>query len=61
MKKEQRKPDPKRGEAAFVLAIVMGLLLGLAIKRIRVGIVIGIVLGLLIVAASWLRTTRRQE
>ena len=61
MKKDERKPDAKRGEAAFVLAIVLGVVLGLAIKRIRVGIVIGIVLGLLIVAAGWLRTSRRQD
>jgi hypothetical protein len=53
---KERKPDTKRGELAFMVAIVLGLLLGVFIKRIRVGLVIGIVLGLLIVSAGVLRS-----
>jgi len=54
-----KKPDAKRGEAAFIFAIVLGLLLGIAIKRIRIGIMIGLVLGLLIVFTGLLRSTRK--
>ena len=56
---QERKPDARRGEMAFIFAIVIGLLLGIAIKRIRIGLVIGIGLGLLIVFTSTLRSTRR--
>lgn len=55
----EKKPDARRGEMAFVVAIVLGLLLGIFIKRIRVGLVIGIGLGLLIVFTGLLRSTRR--
>jgi hypothetical protein len=55
----ERKPDARRGEAAFLFAIVLGLALGFMIKRIRVGIVIGMVLGGLIVLMGWLRSTRK--
>lgn len=54
-----KKPDARRGEMAFVVAIVLGLLLGIFIKRIRVGLMIGIALGLLIVFTGLLRSTRR--
>lgn len=53
---KERKPDAKRGELAFIVAIILGLLVGLFIKRIRVGLVIGVVLGLLIVSAGVLRS-----
>jgi hypothetical protein len=55
----EKKPDARRGEMAFVVAIVLGLLLGIFIKRIRVGLMIGIALGLLIVFTGLLRSTRR--
>jgi hypothetical protein len=55
----KNKPDTKRGEAAFIFAIILGLALGIMIKRIRVGILIGIVLGIFIVTTGWLRTTRK--
>jgi hypothetical protein len=45
----EKKRDIRRGEVAFMFAIVLGLLLGLFIRRIRVGLVIGLGLGLLIV------------
>ncbi|MES1220069.1 MAG: hypothetical protein ABUT20_31495 [Bacteroidota bacterium] len=55
----QQKPDNKRGEMAFIFAIVLGLLLGILIKRIKVGIIIGIVLGLLILFTGMLRSKKR--
>jgi len=55
----EKKPDARRGEMAFLFAIVLGLLLGVFIKRIRVGLMIGIALGLLIVFTGLLRSTRR--
>ena len=55
----EKKPDARRGEMAFIVAIVLGLLLGIFIKRIRVGLMIGIALGLLIVFTGLLRSTRR--
>jgi len=55
----ENKPDTRRGEMAFIFAIVIGLLVGIFIKRIRVGLIIGIVLGLLIVFSGTLRSTRR--
>jgi hypothetical protein len=55
----EKKPSVRRGEMAFVVAIVLGLLLGIFIKRIRVGLMIGIALGLLIVFTGLLRSTRR--
>ena len=55
----ERKPDTKRGEMAFIVAIVLGLAVGIFIKRIRIGLLIGLVLGLLIVFTSMLRSHRR--
>ncbi|HEX2845662.1 MAG TPA: hypothetical protein VHN59_03860 [Chitinophagaceae bacterium] len=55
----EKKPDARRGEMAFIFAIVLGLLLGFFIKRIRIGLMIGLVLGLLIVFTGLLRSTRR--
>jgi hypothetical protein len=54
-----QKPDTKRGEMAFIFAIVLGLLLGLFIKRIKIGIIIGLVLGLLIIFTGLLRSSRK--
>ncbi|MBO9660004.1 MAG: hypothetical protein J7527_14385 [Chitinophagaceae bacterium] len=54
-----KKPDIRRGEMAFMVAIALGLILGFLIKRIRIGIVIGIALGVLIVFSGMLRSTRR--
>ncbi|MBI5372119.1 MAG: hypothetical protein HZA79_08845 [Sphingobacteriales bacterium] len=56
---EERKPDIKRGEMAFIFAILLGLSLGIMIKKIRIGILIGLVLGILVVLTGWLRTTRK--
>ncbi|HMU47702.1 MAG TPA: hypothetical protein PKC72_15130 [Chitinophagaceae bacterium] len=56
---DQRKPDVRRGEMAFIFAIVLGLFLGLLIKKIRIGLLIGVILGLVIVFTGWLRNTKR--
>lgn len=55
----ETKPDTRRGEVAFIFAIILGLLLGLAIRRIKIGILIGIALGLLIVFMGALRSSRK--
>lgn len=55
----EKKPDVRRGEMAFVFAIILGLALGIMIKKVRIGILIGIVMGLMIVVTGWLRTTRK--
>jgi len=56
---EQRKPNVRRGEMAFIFAIILGLGLGLLIKNIRIGILIGLVLGLLILFTGWVRLTKK--
>jgi hypothetical protein len=58
MSKEQ-KPNVRRGEVAFIFAIVLGLLLGIFIRRIKIGILVGIALGLLIVFSGLLRSSRK--
>ena len=56
---EKKKPDVRRGEMAFIFAIVIGLVVGILIKRVKIGILIGLVLGFVIVLTGWLRTTRK--
>jgi len=55
----QQKPDVRRGEMAFIFAIVLGLAVGIMIKKVRIGILIGLVLGIMIVLTGWLRSTRK--
>ena len=55
----QQKPDVRRGEMAFIFAIVLGLALGIMIKKVRIGILIGLALGIIIVLTGWLRSTRK--
>lgn len=57
---ENKKPllDIRRGEAAFLLAIVLGLVIGFLIKKVRVGLLIGLALGLFIVFTNSLRSKR---
>ena len=55
----QRKPDIRRGEMAFIFAIILGLVVGILIKRVRLGIVLGLVLGATIVLLGYLRSTRK--
>lgn len=56
---EKQKPDVRRGEMAFIFAIVLGLAVGILIKKVRIGILIGLVLGIMIVLTGWLRSTRK--
>lgn len=55
----ERKPSIRRGEMAFIFAIILGLLLGMLIKRVRIGILLGVVMGGIIVALGWMRSTRK--
>lgn len=57
----ERKPDVRRGELAFIFAIVLGLLLGLLIKRVRIGLIIGVGLGLIIVFLGANRSSRKYD
>ena len=54
-----QKPNVRRGDIAFIFAIILGLLLGIAIKRIKIGILIGVGLGLLIVFTGALRSSKK--
>lgn len=55
----EKKPDVRRGEMAFIFAIVLGLAVGIMIKKVRVGILIGLALGIIIVLTGWLRSKKR--
>ena len=56
---QERKPNIRRGEMAFIFAIIIGLVVGILIKKVRIGILIGLILGTLIVLTGWLRTIRK--
>jgi uncharacterized membrane protein YccC len=56
---QERKPNTKRGEMAFIFAIIIGLVVGVLIKKVRIGLVIGLVLGTMIVFTGWARTNRK--
>jgi hypothetical protein len=43
------KSGIRRGEMAFIFAIVLGLILGILIKRVRLGILLGLIIGGVIV------------
>ncbi|RYY56445.1 MAG: hypothetical protein EOO09_06680 [Chitinophagaceae bacterium] len=49
----------RRGEMAFIVAIVMGLVLGMLIKRVRLGLLLGLVVGSMIVFLGWISIKRR--
>ena len=55
----ERKPSTRRGETAFIFAIVIGLAVGIFVKKVRFGLLLGLVLGSLIVFTGWMRSTRR--
>jgi mannose/fructose/N-acetylgalactosamine-specific phosphotransferase system component IIC len=55
----QKKPSVRRGEIAFIFAIVLGLLLGLLIKRVRLGLLLGAGLGLAIVFLGAMGSSRK--
>jgi len=54
-----KKPDIRRGEMAFIFAIILGLVIGILIKKVRIGLIIGLILGTFIVFTGWLRSTRK--
>lgn len=56
---QEKGPSIRRGEVAFIFAIVIGLVIGVLIKRVRIGILIGLALGIFIVLSGWLRTMRK--
>lgn len=57
----EKQPSIRRGEMAFVFAIIIGLVVGMLIKRVRVGILLGLIIGIGIVLLGWLRTTRSNK
>ena len=56
---EAKKPSLRRGEMAFIFAIILGLVLGILIKRVRLGIILGLVLGAAIVFLGWTRANKK--
>ncbi|HPG10559.1 MAG TPA: hypothetical protein PLU37_03445 [Chitinophagaceae bacterium] len=56
---QEKGPSIRRGEVAFIFAIVIGLVIGFLIKRVRIGILIGLALGVFIVLSGWLRAMRK--
>ena len=56
----EKKPDQRRGDMAFIFAIILGLALGIAIKKIRVGIILGIALGIFVVFTGWMRSKKQE-
>jgi hypothetical protein len=57
----QHKPSIRRGETAFIFAIIIGLVLGILIKRVRLGILLGIVIGGTIVFLGWTRANKKRD
>lgn len=55
----EKKPNVRRGEMAFIFAIILGLVIGILIKRVRLGILLGLMIGGGIVFLGWLRASRR--
>jgi hypothetical protein len=56
---QERKPSIRRGEMAFIFAILLGLAVGILIKRVRIGILLGLVLGGAIVFLGWTRMNKK--
>ncbi len=48
----------RRGEMAFLVAIVLGLVIGTLIKKVRLGLMLGLVIGLGIVFLNNFRKRR---
>ena len=55
----QKKPDVRRGEVAFIFAIILGLIIGILIKKVRLGILLGVAIGAVIMFLGWIRTKPR--
>ena len=56
---EAKKPSLRRGETAFIFAIILGLVLGILIKRVRLGILLGLIIGGAIVFLGWTRVNKK--
>jgi hypothetical protein len=56
---ETKKPSLRRGEMAFIFAIILGLVLGIMIKRVKLGIILGLVIGTAIVFLGWTRVNKK--
>jgi hypothetical protein len=57
--REEPKKGLRKGEVAYIFAIVLGLIIGVLIKRIKVGLMIGLVLCIVIGLSGWVRFTRK--
>jgi len=55
----EQKPSARRGDMAFIFAIILGLVLGVLIKRVRLGIILGLILGSAIVFLGWIRVNKK--
>jgi hypothetical protein len=55
----EKKQGLRKGEVAYIFAIVFGLIIGVLIKRIKIGLMIGLVLCVLIALSGWVRFTRK--
>lgn len=55
----EKKPGIRRGEWAFIFAIIIGLALGILIKKVKYGLLFGFILGVLLLLSSWIRLTRK--
>ncbi len=55
----ENKKGLRKGEVAYIFAIVFGLIIGVLIKRIRIGLMIGLVFCILIALSGWVRMTRK--
>ena len=56
---QEKKPDSKRSDIGFIVAIIIGLVVGVLIKKVRIGIILGLIIGTAIVFTGWLRSTRK--
>ncbi len=55
----EKKPSARRGDMAFIFAILIGLAVGIFVKKVRFGLLLGLVLGSMIVLTGWLRSSRK--
>lgn len=53
----EKQTGLRKGEVAYIFAIVLGLVIGILIRRIRIGIMISVVLTALIGLATLFRFT----
>lgn len=55
----EKKPSARRGDMAFIFAILLGLAVGIFVKKVRFGLLLGLILGSMIVLTGWLRSSRK--